>query len=574
MFSKFNKLSLYLVSLIVIVAGLRFIWLDIFPVGMYHDEIEYLLSAKRYALFGSDLSGVPFPESVVKTDTDGTISPVPPILLSPIYLFLPLNQFTARLPYVIISLLTAWIMYLISQYLFKKKTLSLIVVLIFLINPWSFYLSRYAADTPFALLFYLAGIYTFLKYNKWGLIFSLSLFVLGFFSYHGAKPLLIPILIVLGLYKYQEFGKKKWGYLGIFILGLAIILGLFGYFSLTLPNSGVSVRSEDIFFLDRTKIASQVDTARQQSIVHPLTNIFINYYTTSLNIFTEKYLTAFSPEVMFMTGDPRATYRFENHGLFYLSEILLMIFGLVGLYIYSKRIWLLVIGLILVAPITTAISSVETSVINRSFMLLPLTIMLISSGIYLLISSIRNAKLKPIFVGGIIFIYLLHVINFGYFYFFKFPVTHQESFFLSEKIISKIINPETTLIFSKDNLARAAFLSYVFYSDNQIQKDTLKTSYPVSKTDAIKYQGLTFQSDCEVATSSAVFIKSDSNCQIQGQKNGAIIDQKDAGEVIKIYNSSLCKQGLLEGYKRFHYLEDYQINQMSEKLICQTWIKK
>lgn len=574
MFNKFSKLSLFLVSLIIVVAGLRFIWLDIFPVGMYHDEIEYLLSAKRYALFGSDLSGVPFPESVIKTDTDGTISPVPPILLSPIYLLLPLNQFTARLPYVLISLFTAWIMYLLSQHLFKNKFLSLIVVLIFLINPWSFYLSRYAADTPFALLFYLAGIYTFLKSNKWGLIFSLSMFILGFFSYHGAKPLLIPILIVLGFYKYQEFGKKNWEYLAIFILGLAIILGLFGYLNLTFPNSGISVRSGDIFFLDRTKIASQVDIARQQTVVHPLTNIFINYYTTSLNIFTEKYLTAFSPEVMFMTGDPRATYRFENHGLFYLAEILLMIFGLVGLYIYSKRIWLLVMGLILVAPITTAISSVETSVINRSFMLLPFTIILISSGIYLLINSALNFKLKTIFIGGIILLYLMQVINFGYFYFFKYPVTHQESFFLSEKIISKIISPETTLIFSKDNFARAAFLSYVFYSDDQIQKDALKTSYPVSKTDTIKYQGLTFQSDCVVATSSAVFIKSDSKCQIERQKNGAIIDQKDAGEVIKIYNSSLCKQGALDGYKRFHDIEDYQINQMSEKFICQTWIKK
>lgn len=574
MLNKFSKLSLFLVSLIIVVAGLRFIWLDIFPVGMYHDEIEYLLSAKRYALFGSDLSGIPFPESVIKTDTDGIISPIPPLLLSPIYLLLPLNQFTARLPYVLISLFTAWTMYLLSQLLFKNKILSLIVVLIFLINPWSFYLSRYAADTPFALLFYLAGIYAFLKYHKWGLIFSLNLFVLGFFSYHGAKPLLIPILIVLGLYKYQKFEKKKWGFLAIFILGLVIILGLFGYFSLTFPNSGISVRSGDIFFLDRTKIASQVDIARQQTVVHPLTNIFINYYTTSLNIFTEKYLTAFSPDVMFMTGDPRATYRFENHGLFYLAEIFLMIFGLVGLYIYSKRIWFLVLGLMLVSPITTAISSVETSVINRSFMLLPFTIILISSGIYWLINLVRNSKLKPIFIGGIIFIYMLQVINFGYFYFFKYPVTHQESFFLSEKIISKVIVPESTLIFSKDNFARAAFLSYIFYSDDQIQKDALTTIYPVSKTDSIKYQGLTFQSDCVVATSSAIFIKSDSNCQIQGQKNGAIIDQKDAGEIIKIYNSSLCKEGALERYKRFHDLKDYQINQMSEKLICQTWIKK
>ena len=133
----------------------RFLYLDRFPVGMTHDELEYILSAKTYFSSGVDLSNTPFPKSIFQTKTEGVISFLPAIFLSPYYGLVPLNQFTARLPYVIISLLTAITLYLITKKLFNNKYVALVTLLVYLINPWSFYLSRIASDTAFSLLFYL-----------------------------------------------------------------------------------------------------------------------------------------------------------------------------------------------------------------------------------------------------------------------------------------------------------------------------------------------------------------------------------------------------------------------------------
>ena len=119
MTKKIWILVLFLIGFLLIT--IRFFYLDRFPVGVSHDEVEYILSSKTYSLSGVDLSNTSFPKSIFQTKTDGIISFLPPILLAPYFGLISLNQFTARLPYVVINIVTAISIYFLVKKLFKNK---------------------------------------------------------------------------------------------------------------------------------------------------------------------------------------------------------------------------------------------------------------------------------------------------------------------------------------------------------------------------------------------------------------------------------------------------------------------
>ncbi len=293
---------------------------------------------------------------------------------------------------------------------------------IFLINPWSFYLSRTAVDTPFAFLFYLLGTNFLLnKTTKKNISLSILFFTLGFFSYHAAKFIFLPIILILAFYKiYKDKENKK--YQIAIILFSIIIVATFWRISANIQGSILTSRKSDLIF-DNQKTSQIVNEKRRQAIEFPLNNLFINKATETTKIFFKNYLDAFSPDTLIISGDKRATYRFEDHGLFYIIDILFLIIGLAAIYQKDKAKFFLLISLILVSPIPTGISRVETSVINRSFLLLPLFLIIISIGINEIL-SLNKRVLNYL----IIITYTLLFANFLNFYFLRFSITNQENY--------------------------------------------------------------------------------------------------------------------------------------------------
>lgn len=572
--------EILLLVFIVFSILIRFVWLNRFPVGMYHDEVEYMLSAKSYALKGSDLSGYSFPLSLFETETDGRISAVPPILLSPLYLILPLNQLTARLPFIFLSLLTALALFFLTDTLFKNRTLNFITLLVFLLNPWSFYLSRYSGDSPFALFFYLLGIFLFVKYKGAKLGWSFLAFVLGFFSYHGAKIIFLPLIFLLLCFKSlgQPEGLSISSSVKVFFASVAFF-GIFLTVSFLIPGSILNSRSDNFFFSNSSEISQIVDEQRRVSVESPFKSIFTNKYSVIGRIFSEKYLKAFSPDVLFLYGDERATYRFSEHGLFYLLDFVLLIFGGLGIYKFSQRIFFLLISLIAIAPLPTALSGVETSVIHRSFLVLPIFLIFIGYGFWYLHVLLKPflGKVMPALVLGVIF--LFSACNFYYFYFFRYPVINQEAYFLSERLITKALNltdsPEV-VVAKGGLLGRAEFLEYVFYSDQNLQNQVLIKNFPANKTGQFQIRNILFLDSCpnRFDQSTVYFIHRDlSTCNPPLGQTGSIPDQKDSGSVYRIFNSGIC-QSNNNLYKRFSNFTDFQIENMPQEQFCGSWIIK
>lgn len=549
----------------------RFVFVDKFPVGLSNDEIEYAISAKTYALVGKDVSGYSFPLSLFKTQTDGIISAIPPLLLSPIFSVIPLNQANIRIVFVIINLVTLIPLYLITKKLFSKR-IALISSFLFLINPWNFYYSRTAVEAPFAFLFYMLGIYLLIsKSNKKNTTLSFLFLVLGFFSYHAAKFIFIPIVLILAIYNlYQNKQTKKYQ-LAIIFSSLAIV-AIFWVISTNIEGSILNSRKSDLIF-DNQYISQIVDNKRRQEIQFPLNNLFVNKATETVKIFIKNYLDAFSPETLIISGDKRATYRFGDHGLFYIIDIIFLILGFVAIYKRGKAKFFLLTSLILVAPIPTAISRVETSVIYRSFLILPLFLIIISVGINE-ITSLNKKAINYL----IIIIYTILFANFLNFYFARFPITNQENYWLGERVLFKYLSyaDNTQKVIVVTNRPRSTYLRFVIMSENNIQKQILERQELPYIEGPAKYDfghiEITNICPTKIDTDQILAINQDTGCEIKEKQSFNITDQKDSGAIFKIYNSQICKDYSKETYRRLHKIELYGIEKLKYEEFCLNWI--
>lgn len=575
-----HLLSVLLFALISFAVFTRFLWLDKFPAGMYHDEIEYLFSAKSYATMGTDLSGYGFPLSLFKTETDGIISPVAPILIAPLTLFISLNQESARFPFVVLNILTAVIAGLICFNFSRRKVAGVLGFAVFLINPWSFYLSRYAADTPFALFFYLCGIYLMQKMQGWKLLIPILFFILGFFSYHGAKMLFLPLIGILLIYRLSgERNRLKVREAVSVMVVSALFFGAYLTVSYFIPGSIITARSDDLILNRQDQIVRTVDEKRRLMLDIPAANIFVNKLTVITGFVFEKYLNAFSPQVMFISGDNRATYRFSDHGLFYPFDLIFILLGVFCFYRTNKKSLGLLFSILLISPLSTSISAVETSVIHRSFLMLPILTIFITFGLLELLHLVDKKWLKTVLAISSFTVFFFVFANFLLFYFFRYPVFSQESYFLSERLLSKFMtldqNSKFEVVLSEDKLARSVFLEVMFYSGGS--KNGMEGILHNLKSKNYVAGNFQFTGTCPEtieANKTYIFSRDTSFCGNKPDPDYKISDQKDGGGIFQIYNSGLCDEEELALYKRTSGLDDFSIEKLDQREFCRRWINK
>lgn len=545
-----NSDFFWILAMLLIIVGVipRFLWLDKFPAGMSHDELEYILSAKSYFQNGYDLSGFSLPLSIFQTKTVGMISFLPAIIMSPIYGIIDLSQQNVRLPYIVLNLLTAIVLYFLTKKVFENRKIGILSVIVFLYSPWSFYFSRMASDTPFALFFGLAGMWLFLKEKRRYLLLSFLLFTLSFLSYHGAKTVIPLIVVVSAYFKYKKQKmdlKSAITYVVIFIL---LSVGYLVTVNLLLKSTNISRQSEIVFF-NKQLLEDEVNRNRALTVENKLTPVFENKLVSSINIFLRNYLASFSPEVLFTSGDERGTYRFGKYGLLHKLDILLLILGLVFIIKSKKPGWIIImIGLI--APVTTGMSTVGVSVINRSFMLLPILTIIIACGIY------KLGKWSVILLVPF-WIYFL------FFYFMRWPKVNQEAYFLSERIAANYIHKNidnTNMFISND--PRSMYLEAYFYASSKEKLDV----------DKLTINGAVFTSTCpKIFDKYTTYITTNSGRCFDKYDKISIAEEEFGGPLINIYNDKLCSDIKLSPWVT-RRVDDYAIESMMDSDFCQKWI--
>lgn len=571
--------SISVVLIFFISSATHFIWLDTFPPGMAHDEVLYTLSSKIFALHGTDLSGYGFPLALFKTETEGNISIVPVMLLSVVHAILPLTQAIARFPYALLSLFTAGALYFLSFTLFKNKLQSIIISLLFLISPWGFFLSHFATESPFALFFYVVGITLLLRERGWKLVFPLIFLSLGFFSYHGAKLLFLPVIFTILFYRLTSKDKDKLNKkeAGIYSIASLVIVLAFYAICQFIPGSILSNRVGEIFFSDSTTISKAVNDQRKLAISNPLEVMFSNKLTVIGTTFMDKYLGAFSPQVLFISGDSRLIYTFYHHGLLYVIDILFLGIGFVMLFRHFRKIFYLLLALFLIAPLASGVNGVTTSYVHRSFLLLPLFMIVIGVGIYELLYGFQKKISRYCVIAVILLFYSLSFANFNYFYFFRYPITASEAYSLSERLMAKYV---TLAQSEKKNIVIVGttpgdiYLEYLFYANDKKALQEHIGRFTDFNKGSFRLHNLEFLGGCpKTFNKNTIYIINHiATCNTGLNAVFVINDPKDAGALYVIYNSSLCKKFTLSAWNRYHLRSDFAIEKMNSEQFCTRWI--
>jgi len=455
---KIIKNNLPLILILLFAAAIRLLFLNFIPTGMTNDELHFILNAKSVWFHFTDLSGQWNPLSL-QTIPGEASSELTFILLAPFAGLLPTNLFTARLPFVLISLATTFLIYLIIKKLFNQKT-ALIVAFVYAVNPWSIYVSRTSFDAPIANFFYILTFYLILKLKNWKILLAFIPAFFAFYTYIGTKVILVPFIMICSAfgYFYTNHRKYMWPYLSLIFLSLALTL----FFTINLSHQPTGARMSELTNPNSQQVIDQVDIERNLTFNTPLKKIFSNRYLFYVTKFSQKYLNSFSPDVLFLHGDPTYLVSLWKHGYFYLIDCIFIILGLCYLYSKSKPLFCLLLSIILIAPIPEAIrSDTIPAYAFHSSLQFPFLAIICGLGIV----SLWQKK----FIIPIITVYLISFLNFFNIYFFQYPLYQPEGFNFSRQIVSQYLKnlPTNKEVYVLSHEPESMLRNYLFYSNNR-----------------------------------------------------------------------------------------------------------
>lgn len=565
MFSKLLKnipLSAFLVILIAF--SIRFIYLDRIPTGISNDEIEFIINAKSLFLTGEPLK-------TPKAEWTHFI-------VSPIIGPLNLSLLSARLPYAVFSVLFVATLYLIVLELFGRKE-AFFVGLVASLNPWSIFFGRSSYEAPLAIFFFLLAFYILLKSKSWNILFAFLPMVLGFYSYMGTKLIFLPYVLLITLFSWVIHKKR---YFKQYLLLLTLCSLIFASFIISLKYSATKARLSEVT-PDINFVSGEVDTERRLSVETPLTNLLSNKPIILLKGYVTKYLGAFSPDYLLIHGTvagekPQLSFWF--HGYFYYLDIFFLILGFCILFTKNKRLWILLLGLILIAPIPSiTFSSQYPSYVLRSSLLFPIFMILIGLGISYFI-FLKKHWIYILFVSLLLFgLYAVQFLNFANIYFFRIPIYNSEAFNFSSRVISRYIslstNPSGGSIVVISPEAGSLFENYLLYTNSYDRKSARQIAQLFREK---KYElgNVKFVTPCpqniESLKDKTIIVTQDINCNLTYSSHLTIQHPSDAHTLFKILNDKLCSKYQLSSYPNDISFSDFSVEKLPEGRFCEKFI--
>lgn len=400
-YMRFKVLFLFIITLSLF---LRLFEIGKYPKTLYGDELAFGWNAYNILLTGADEYGTPYPLQF--RSFDDYKAPIPVYLLVPFIRVFGLNGFSIRLPIVIASVLTVGSVYFLLRLFFNKK-ISLLGMFLMAISPWHIHLSRGFFEAILSQLFFILGIYFFIKIQerRKDTIFSAIFFSLSLYSYFTPRILIPPMMIFLFIWKMHSMrqlnGRRPFLKSSILHLFLLVILSL-PLIKMTIFDGGFS-RFQN---LSKSADVAIADTVRRERYASNLPefwrSVFHNKIIIKLRYIKDNYLEELSPNFWYIYGDNSLRYFSGNMGMFYLYEFLFFTVGVYFLFTKKKSTAILFIGWILLAPIPAALVGKPFAV--RSLMLLPAPFAFTAFGIY------KISALMEKFRWNFLFNFLLSVI--------------------------------------------------------------------------------------------------------------------------------------------------------------------
>lgn len=429
---KINRI-IGITLLLFIAVFFRFWLLGDIPVGVTNDEAGGFFNTYSIAVTGRSIDGRFLPLSM---NLDNSSAPVFVYLTVPFIWLFGISAYAIRIPFAILSLGSVFLLYLITQRLIQNRYVALSAAFALAVSPWNIHMNRGAYDGPITFFFLLA-IYVFLrKVENGNILWTLPWILISFYSYHATKIFWIAFIPMLLLIFRRELSARKREVM-LFLIGCLAIGASFWF---VLRFQGVT-RQQVLLTPDMTKLSRQVDWERTANTAPWVLRVV---YSNKLFVYGReilmRYVQAFSPQLLFVTGEI-GIYGTYYHGLLYLLDVPLLLLGFLYLarlkQIHARN---LIIGSIFLAPLPSSITS-DVSFAMRGIYMLPFLMMLIGCGFYQLVLWAQRFKgytslsVIYMFFG----LYAFSIVGYFYLYFYRYSIYGAELWFASSKDVSEAI---------------------------------------------------------------------------------------------------------------------------------------
>lgn len=460
---RVRKNGLIILAFILVLSALLRFWrLGNVPLGVTHDEVAYIYNSYSIAKTARNVFGEFLPFLTWMTKEGFPFLPVPIYMAVPFSWFLPLSVFTGRLLPALLGVLDVLLVYLFVRQVFGKQSLALVSALFLAISPWHLHFSRSAYDTNYALFFYLLGCVIFLweiKQKKIPIMSFVS-FLLALYSYRGMSIIAIPIMLMLAVYS-RVVLRAKPNQLVFFIIGIVFLMGTQWYI---IATTGRAYTAEGISIFTNPRMQEEIDTQiREAKGPLLLRRLFLNKPSYIAAKLRENYLRLYSPEFLFLYGEPQQIYSIWSRGRLYFLDLPFLLMGISYLFGINRQGAILLTLFILLGGLPAAFGGPSYSA--RNFFLSSLFPVVTAAGILWLVNHKSLWKLKPLILSMLVLGYIYSSGSFLFDYFGRYAYYGAEAWAKSLKDISVLIQKDkhnyTTVVATG---AFGDFLQYAFHT--------------------------------------------------------------------------------------------------------------
>ena len=307
--------------------------------------------------------------------------------------YLGLNPWAVRLPIVLLGLTNIFLLYLLVKKIVKSTRVAWLSAFILTITPWHLHYSRIAFEATLLLSLVILGVLAFLQ--KRAFLAGIS-FALALYSYNTAN-VFVPLFLLILTYLFWPQIKQKRLWLGklyftFFLLVLPLLI-------ITLRGPG-SARFKLIAIFNDPKIIDQIVFRRTTGLKNPLLERFFHNKLTGWGrALIDNYLTAFSPQFLFLSGDPNPRHNPPGWGQFYWFLAFWLVLGFKALdRLKERRAKQLLLAWLFLAPLPASLTRGGGTQATRLFLLLPPLVVLMALGL----SQLRFSWFKKLSYGFIL----------------------------------------------------------------------------------------------------------------------------------------------------------------------------
>lgn len=483
--------KLVLILILLLAAFLRLTSLGSLPVGITIDEAGQGYSAYSVLNTGKDEWG-----DFLPLNPRGFGDYKPPVMM---YLLVPsiaifgLNEFAVRFPSAIAGILTVWLTFLLVRDLFKNPGLGLLASLLMAISPWHIYYSRLGWESNIGLMFFILGIWLFIKsLEKTRTLFlSMLSFGLAGLSYHSFK-LLVPLIVIslIAIFWKQLRTLKK----STLITPIAVVLVFILILGYGFIFSGASRRAADQSIMKEENLSDLRKNQYDDGLPNPLNRLVFNKYQFVASKITDNYLGYYS--FPFLFGPHRSDgsiLNFPSMGLLYIWQLPLILLGIWYLIKFKSGNSAVLFSWLLLAPIPAALTQ-DYMHAGRAQAILPAFTIISAVGLYqltVLLKTKQSKKALLIFSAIIITLSVFWRIDNYLFHTFNKPLGglkqgYKEVIDYTQKNYDKY----NKIIFTKSESEPHAFIGF-YAKINPYQIQTASNEWKKFETNGLRFLDMT-----------------------------------------------------------------------------------